>query len=74
MQAMKTAGLWNHVTGTASQEEGDNLSLKQKAFYLGRSMNSTNPKDLWDTLSQFFETVNNKVYTLMQLNMITGMK
>ena len=34
MHAMKAAGLWNRVTGTASQEEDDKLSLEQKAFYL----------------------------------------
>ena len=27
MHAMKAAGLWDHVTGTASREGDDNLSL-----------------------------------------------
>ena len=32
-------------------------------------MNCTKPKDLWDTLSQYFEkkTVSNNIYMLMQL-------
>ena len=75
---MKAAGLWNHVTGSASQGD-DNLSLEQKAFYLilqclgqkyvSMVMSNMKPKNLWDTPSQFFErkTVSNKVYTLMQL-------
>ena len=33
MHAMKAAGLWNRVTGTASQEGDYNLSLEQKTFY-----------------------------------------
>ena len=38
-------------------------------MYVPMVMSCTKPKDLWDTLSQFFErkTVSNKVYTLMQL-------
>ena len=73
---MKAAGMWDRVTGTASR---DNLSSEQKAFYLilqciGQKyvpmvMHCTMPKDLWDTLNQYFErkTASNKVYTLMQL-------
>lgn len=79
MHAMKAAGMWNRVTGTASREGADNMSQEEKAFsmilqcigqkYVPMVMNCTSPKDLWDTLSQFFErkTVSNKVYTLMQL-------
>ena len=57
MHAMKAAGLsWDHVTGKASREGDDNLSLKQKALYLilqciGQMyvpmvMSCTKPKDL----------------------------
>ena len=71
--------MWDRVTGTASREGADNLSSEQKAFYLilqciGQKyvpmvMHCTMPKDLWDTLSQYFErkTASNNVYTLMQL-------
>ena len=77
--AIKAAGIWDRVTGTASREGVENLSLEQKAVYLilqcigpryvPMVMRCTTPKDLWDTLSQYFErkTVSNKVYTLMQL-------
>ena len=76
---MKAAGMWDRVTGAASREGAENLSSEEKAFYLilqciGQKyvpmvMHCTRPKDLWDTLSQYFErkTTCNKVYTLMQL-------
>ena len=32
--AMKAAGLWDCVTGTASREGADAASLEQKSFYL----------------------------------------
>ena len=79
MHAMKAAGLWDRVTGTASREGAENESTEQKAFYLvlqcvGQKyvpmvMSCNTPKDLWDTLCQSFErkTVSNKIYTLMQL-------
>jgi len=77
--ALKAAGMWDRVTGTASREGADNLSQEQKVFYLilqciGQNhvpmvMHCTKPKDLWDTLCQYFErkTVSNRVFTLMQL-------
>ena len=77
--AMKAAGLWDRVTGTASREGADAMSLEQKSLYLvlqcigqkyvPMAMNCKTTKELWDTLCQCFErkTVSNKVHTLMQL-------
>ena len=71
--AMKAVSMWDRVTGTASREGAENESSEQKAFYLilqciGQRyvpmvMHCTKPKELWDTLSQYFEkkTVSNKV-------------
>ena len=69
------ADLWGYVTETV-HEASENL--KQKAFYcvlqcIGQKyvpmvMGCESPKQMWDTLCQFFErkTVSNKVFTLMQ--------
>ena len=77
--ALKASDQWGHVTGTVSTESADYKSKKQKAFYtvlqcIGQKyvpmvMNCQTPKELWDTLCQFFEwkMVSNKIYTLMQL-------
>ena len=77
--ALKAAGQWEFITGTADAEAEDYESKKQKAFYsvlqcVGQKfmpmvMSCQTPKDMWDVLCQCFErkTVSNKVYTLMQL-------
>ena len=77
--ALKASDQWGHVTGTVSTDSADYESKKQKAFYavlqcIGQKyvpmvMSCKTPKELWDTLCQFFErkTVSNKIYTLMQL-------
>ena len=77
--ALKAAGQWEFITGTADAEAEDYESKKQKAFYsvlqcVGQKfmpmvMSCQTPKDMWDALCQCFErrTVSNKVYTLMQL-------
>lgn len=73
--ALKTAELWGYTDNTV---EDPNEGQKQKAFYcilqcIGQKyvpmvMGCNTPKELWDTLSEFFErkTVSNKVFTLMQ--------
>ena len=63
--ALKASDQWGHVTGTVSTESADYKSKKQKAFYtvlqcIGQKyvpmvMNCQTPKELWDTLCQFFE-------------------
>ena len=75
MHALKAADLWGYVTETV-EEARENQ--KQKAFYcilqcIGQKyvpmvMGCESPKQMWDTLCQFFErkTVSNKVFTLMQ--------
>ena len=77
--ALKAAGQWEFITGTADIEARDYESKKQKAFYsvlqcIGQKyipmvMSCQTPKEMWDTLCQFLErkTVSNKIYTLMQL-------
>ena len=77
--ALKAAGQWEFITGTANQEAEDYESKKQKALYsvlqcIGQKfmpmvMSCQTSKDMWDVLCQSFErkTVSNKVYTLMQL-------
>ena len=76
--AMKAAGLWTYIHGTARGNE-EVASKEQKALYLilqciGQKyvpmvMNCKTTKDMWDTLCQTFErkTVSYKVFTLMQL-------
>ena len=71
--ALKAADLWGYVTKTVAEARE-----KQKAFYcilqcIGQKyvpmvMGCESPKQMWDTLCQFFErkTVSNKVFTLMQ--------
>ena len=73
--ALKAAELWGYVTDTVEEPRD---SQKQKAFYcilqcIGQKyvpmvMGCASPKQMWDTLCQFFErkTVSNKVFTLMQ--------
>ena len=77
--ALKAAGQWEFITGTANAEAEGYESKKQKAFYsvlqcIGQKympmiMSCQTPKDMWDALCQSFErkTVSNKIYTLMQL-------
>ena len=77
--ALKAAGQWEFITGTADAEAEDFESKKQKALYsvlqcIGQKfipmvMSCQTLKDMWDALCQFFKrkTVNNKVYMLMQL-------
>ena len=77
--AFKASDQWNHITRTTTTEGTDYESKKRKAFYsvlqcIGQKympmvMNCRTPKELWDTLCQFFErkTVSNKIYTVMQL-------
>ena len=77
--ALKASDQWGHVTGTVSTDSFHYESKKQKAFYailqcIGQKyvpmvMSCKTPKELWDTLCQFFkrQTVSNKIYTLMQL-------
>ena len=77
--ALKAAGQWEFITGTANADAEDYESKNQKAFYsvlqcIGQKfmpmvMSCQNPKDMWDALCQSFErkTVSNKVFTLMQL-------
>ena len=74
----KAADQWQFVTGMANAAD-DYESKKQKAFYsilqcIGQKfmpmvMSCRDPREMWNTLCQFFKckTVNNKVYTLMQL-------
>ena len=75
MHALKAADLWGYNTETV---EGATEIQRQKAFYcilqcIGQKyvpmvMSCMTPKQMWDTLCQFFErkTVSNKVFTLMQ--------
>ena len=73
--ALKAAGQWEFITGTANAEAEGYESKKQKAFYsvlqcIGQKympmiMSCQTPKDMWDALCQSFER--NKIYTLMQL-------
>ena len=77
--ALKASDHWGHVTGTVSMDSVDYKNKKQKAFYavlqcIGQKyvpmvMTCSTPKELWDTLCQFFDrkTVSNKIYTLIQL-------
>ena len=73
--ALKAADLWGYVTGTVVEARENQ---KQKVFYcilqcIGQKyvlmvMGCESPKQMWDTLCQFFErkTVSNKVFMLMQ--------
>ena len=75
MHALKAAELWGYVTETVAEPRENQ---RQKAFYcilqcIGQKyvpmvMGCESPKQMWDTLSQFFErkTVSNKVFSLMQ--------
>ena len=75
MHALKATDLWGYITETV---EGATEIQRQKAFhcilqcigqkYVPMVMSCMTPKQMWDTLCQFFErkTVNNKVFTLMQ--------
>ena len=77
--ALKAADQWQFVIGMANTDADDYESKKQKVFYLilqciGQQFMSTvmsckDPREMWNTLCQFFECkrVNNKVYTPMQL-------
>ena len=78
--ALKAADQWQFMTGMANADTDDYESKKQKAFYsilqcIGQKfmpmvMSCRDPREMWNTLCQFFErkTVSNKVfYILMQL-------
>ena len=79
MHALKAADQWVYVTETADPTRvRDYESRQQKAFYsilqcLGQKyvpmvMGCENPKQMWDTLCQYFQrkTVSNKIFTLME--------
>ena len=77
--ALKASDQWGHETGNVSTESADYENKKQKVFntvlqcigqkYMPMVMTCKIPKELWDTLCQFFErkTFSNQIYILMQL-------